>query len=92
MNTNDEDPGCDPDGFPETYEVTFHSLQDIIEVCPCDYPPPEMYEQSLEFAKLQAKIILTPTHRKIIVPSHEEMIGLYALERDDQLPNRKAQS
>lgn len=88
MNTNGEDPGCDPDGFPETYEVTF-GLPDVIEVCSCDYPPPEMYEQSLEFAKLQAKIILNSTHRKIVVPSHEEMIGLYALERDDQLPKRE---
>lgn len=90
MNTNDEDPGCDPDPFMngELISVTFNPATQSCTVC--DYPPPEMYEQSLEFAKLQAKIILTPTHRKIIVPSHEEMIGLYALERDDQLPNRKA--
>jgi hypothetical protein len=43
------------------------------------------YEDSIEFAKFRARIILNSTNRKIIIPSREEMIGLYALERDDQL-------
>lgn len=48
----------------------------------------EGYETKLAFAKLRAKIILVPTS-KIVIPSYDEMIGIYGLERDDELPPRK---
>lgn len=48
------------------------------------------YEEKMEFAKLRAKILLSDrSSKKIIIPSYDEMCGLYGLERDDQLPKRK---
>lgn len=46
------------------------------------------YESRLGMAKCLAKLILTPS-KGIIIPSHEEWIGLNALERDDELPPHK---
>lgn len=51
-------------------------------------PNHQTYESRLGMAKCLAKLILTPS-KGIIIPSHEEWIGLNALERDDELPERK---
>lgn len=39
-------------------------------------------------AKLSAQILLADRLCGIVVPSREEMIGFYLLERDDELPPR----
>lgn len=46
------------------------------------------HEESLEWAKLAARLMLSDTRKRttIIIPTYEEMVGFYALEKDDQLP------
>ena len=39
-------------------------------------------------SKLAAQILLSDDRRRIIIPSKEEMIGVYLLERDDELKRR----
>lgn len=51
--------------------------------------PPQRTEFNDLGSKLAARLILGCGDRRIIVPSQEEMIGVYLLERDDELPARK---
>jgi hypothetical protein len=49
------------------------------------------HDESLEWAKLAARLMLSDTRKRttIIIPTYEEMVGFYALEKDDQLPPPK---
>lgn len=39
--------------------------------------------------KLAARLLLAGRARQIVIPSTDEMCGVYLLERDDELPNRR---
>lgn len=59
---------------------------DEVEICQSQ-PDPRLEEFG---RKLQAKLLLSDPLRRILVPSRDEWIGLNLLERDDQLPPRRA--
>lgn len=41
-----------------------------------------------EARKFEAKVLLLDTKGPIIIPTREELIGVYLLERDDQLERK----
>jgi len=57
--------------------------------CTFSFKDPPRTEINDLGSKMAALAILSCDHRKVIVPSREEWIGVNLLERDDELPPRK---
>lgn len=53
-------------------------------------PPVKEIDLKLESIKFEAQLMLAnPRTDRVVIPTRDEMIGFYLLERDDELPRRK---